>query len=226
MTVPTGATLDVLDISKSFRRDGARENDVIRAMNLTAAPGSLTLVEGIVGSGRSTVLRCLYRTYRVDTGSVILSTDSGSVDLTDATDRTVAWLRERHFSFFDGQFHAPPHFSVWRALARSSSVDEEHARECLENFEIGELGDVPVGRLLPAEARLLALAMSLSRRTSFYLLDEPLLGQGEPVQRHTLSAVEAARARGAAVIVTADPGSVWAPYATSKIPLNKKVKVT
>jgi alpha-D-ribose 1-methylphosphonate 5-triphosphate synthase subunit PhnL len=222
MTFLEGATLVVDEVSKSFHRGRSRADDVLHELTLMVTPGSLVLIEGDVGSGRSTLLRCLFGTYRVDRGSVVLRCDAGSVDLTTTSDRTLAWLRERYFSSFDGHFFSPPHFPAWRALARYAGLDEVSARTQLETFGVGNLGDVPAGRLLAAEARVVALATTLSRNTSLYLLDEPLLGQGELVQQATLAAVEAARVRGAAVIVSAAPESPWTPLATSIHQLHRK----
>ncbi|HEV3187592.1 MAG TPA: ATP-binding cassette domain-containing protein [Acidimicrobiales bacterium] len=222
MTILEGATMVVDEISKSFRRERSRQDDVLHDVTIEAAPGTLVLIEGDAGSGRSTLLRCLLGTYRVDRGSVVLRCDAGSVDLTTTDDRTLSWLRDRYFSWFDGHFFSPPHFPAWRALARSADLDESTARKKLEAFGAGDLGDVPVGRLLAAEARVVALATTLSRTSSFYLLDEPLLGQGEMVRGAAMAAVETVRSRGAAVLVSATPDSPWTALATSIHQLNRK----
>jgi alpha-D-ribose 1-methylphosphonate 5-triphosphate synthase subunit PhnL len=222
MKLPSGATLLVDNVSKSFRRNHSRDDHVLHGIDLEVAPGSLVVIEGEVGSGRTTLIRCLLGTYRVDGGSIILRCDSGSVDLTTTGDRTVAWLRERFVSSFDGQLLSPPHFATWRTVARFASLDESRARAQLGVFGIDELGDVPFGRLLAAEARVVALVTALSRKKSFYVLDEPLLGQGELVQRATISAVTAARSAGAAIVVTATPFSPWADHATSQHQLQRK----
>jgi alpha-D-ribose 1-methylphosphonate 5-triphosphate synthase subunit PhnL len=222
MNLLAGATLIAEDVSKSFRRDHSREDHVLHGVDLEISPGALVVIEGEVGSGRSTLIRCLLGTYRVDGGSIVLRCDEGSVNLTTAADRTIAWLRERYISSFDGQLLSPPHFATWRTLARFASLDESHARDQLGAFGAGDLGDVPFGRLLAAEARVVALTTALSRQRSFYLLDEPLLGQGDLVQRATISAVNAARSKGAAVVVTATPTSPWTDHATSHHQLQRK----
>ena len=91
MSTPANATLVVHEISKSFQREHGRENKVISAMSLEVSPGSLVVIEGDFGSGRSTLLRCLFGTYRVDYGSVQLQCEAGSVELTTTSDRTMAW---------------------------------------------------------------------------------------------------------------------------------------
>lgn len=222
MNLLSGATLVADDVSKSFRRDHSREDHVLHGVDLEISPGALVVIEGEVGSGRSTLIRCLLGTYRVDAGSVILRCDEGSVNLTTTSDRTIAWLRERYISSFDGQLLSPPHFATWRTLARFAGLDESHAREQLGAFGIADLGDVPFGRLLAAEARVVALATTLSRQRNFYLLDEPLLGQGDLVQQATTSVVSAARSKGAAFVVTSTPASPWADHATSVHQLQRK----
>src|ERR1700733_12816348 len=112
MTLLSGATLAVENVSKSFRRHHSREDHVLCGVDLKLSPGSLLVIEGEVGSGRSTLVRCLLGTYRVDSGSIILRCDSGSVDLTTTSDRTITWLRERYISSFDGLLLSPPHFAT------------------------------------------------------------------------------------------------------------------
>lgn len=209
-----GAALVADKITKSFPREPRGDHVVIGQLDLEAKPGSLVLVEGATGSGRTTLLRCLFGTYRIDSGAVVIESELGSLDLTSASDRAVAWFRERYVSFFDGQLLAPPHLPSWRVVARSAGLDEPVVIEQLQRFGLDEYRNVARGRLRPAQARAFALAAALSRSTSFYLLDDPLLGQEEGVIEEVLAAIGAVLAREATVIATASAGGPLNSLAT------------
>lgn len=209
-----GATLVVDGVTKSFRRELGGSHVVLRDLDLEAKPGALVLVEGSPGSGRSTLLRCLFGTYWIDSGSVVIKSDVGSVDLAKTSDRAVAWLRERYVSFFDGQLQAPPHLPAWRVVARSTGLAEPAVRERLQSFGLDQCRDLAIGRLRTAEARAFALATALSRNTSIYLLDDPLFGQEGAVHDQMTAAIGALLERDAAVIVTGPEGGPLTSIAT------------
>ena len=68
--------------------------------HLTLNRGEFLLVEGANGVGKSTLLRCLYRSYRPtqeDKRSIVHVT--GSIDLARAADVDIALLRREEIGF-------------------------------------------------------------------------------------------------------------------------------
>lgn len=57
--------------------------------------GEFALVSGPNGIGKSTLLRCLYRTYLPTDGHAIFESTGGPIDLARAADVDIAWLRRR-----------------------------------------------------------------------------------------------------------------------------------
>src|SRR5215470_17898845 len=57
--------------------------------------GEFVLVSGPNGIGKSTLLRCLYRTYLPTAGRACFQSTRGPIDLARAADVDIAWLRRR-----------------------------------------------------------------------------------------------------------------------------------
>ncbi|HWM16279.1 MAG TPA: ATP-binding cassette domain-containing protein, partial [Microbacterium sp.] len=111
------AEIAVDGLSKRFET----EPGVLDGVELTARDGSLSLVVGAPGSGKSTLVRCLTGVYRPDTGTVTYRLSGrGAVDVTTSDARTVAWLRTHHIASFDGLLAAAPRLPAAVAAARAA----------------------------------------------------------------------------------------------------------
>ncbi len=64
-------------------------------VDLRLRAGEFVLVSGPNGIGKSTLLRCLYRTYLPTAGQAIFESTRGPIDLVRAADVDIAWLRRR-----------------------------------------------------------------------------------------------------------------------------------
>jgi alpha-D-ribose 1-methylphosphonate 5-triphosphate synthase subunit PhnL len=86
--------LTVENFSKTFAIHAlAREVGAFAAVNFTLHAGELLLVRGANGVGKSTLLRCLYRTYLPSSGHAYYQAASGTIDLASAADVDIAQLR-------------------------------------------------------------------------------------------------------------------------------------
>lgn len=205
MTPLPGVALVADGVTKGFCSEGSARHEVLRAVSFEAKPGSLVLLEGTPGSGRSTLLRCLAGSYPVDAGSIVLRSDAGWTDLATASARAVVWLRQQYLSLFDGCLLAPPRVPVWKVVSRQCALEEPAAREKLWAAGFGRCADLPVGRLQGPDIRGVALAIALSKEASIYLLDEPPAAKGA-LGLFTIGAVQEALERNITVIATAVPG--------------------
>jgi alpha-D-ribose 1-methylphosphonate 5-triphosphate synthase subunit PhnL len=70
-----------------------REIVAFEGLSFTLRPGELLLIRGPNGIGKSTLLRCLYRTYLPTAGQALYRSTCGEIDLARAADIDVALLR-------------------------------------------------------------------------------------------------------------------------------------
>jgi alpha-D-ribose 1-methylphosphonate 5-triphosphate synthase subunit PhnL len=88
--------LDVQDFTKQFFiHHLQREIAAFADVNFRVAGGEFVLVSGPNGVGKSTLLRCLYRTYLPTAGQAIYYSTQGAIDLASAADVDIALLRRR-----------------------------------------------------------------------------------------------------------------------------------
>lgn len=209
MTVNTAA-VTATGISKRF---GATRACVLDRIELTARGGTLSLVIGPPGSGRSTLVRCLTGVYRPDAGAVTFRLgDRDAVNLTAADPRTVAWMRSHHIASFDGLLAASPRLPAAVAVARAARRTRASAVAALTRLEVADLAPIAIGQLRPADRLTVGLAAVLLAERPFVVLDEPEKSAAPAVLTNWLRrAIDA----GAAVVATGAPGSALESIATT-----------
>jgi ABC-2 type transport system ATP-binding protein len=207
--VTSSAEIAVTGLSKRF--DAQRT--VLDAVDLTARGGTLSLIVGAPGSGKSTLVRCLTGVYRPDAGAVSFRLGGrGTVDLTTSDARTVAWMRTHHIASFDGLLAVAPRLPAAVAAARAARCSRPSAVAALGRFHLSNLAPVPIGRLRASDRLTVALAAALLAERPFVVLDDP------EAFADTASLTKWLRRLtddGAAVVATGPPGSPLESIATA-----------
>lgn len=87
-------------------------------VSLSLSGGSLVAVVGESGRGKSSLLRCVYRTYLPTSGSVWFQSEAlGALDLASAPDRAMLWLRRREMAYIPQFLRVAPRISALDAVA-------------------------------------------------------------------------------------------------------------
>jgi len=207
------AAVVVRDLRKGFG-GGA---PVLDGAALDAAPGSVTAITGAPGSGRTTLLRLLARTYTADGGAIRLNLAADSIDLATVSAMDAAWVRRNLLSMLDGAVPAPPRATVTAVLTRASlhprgsvpgalAEARADARRALAEAGLERLGDVAIGSLHERDARGVAILAALLRPAAVYLLDDLLAGAPGDVPAAAAGRIAALRADGATVLLTCRAG--------------------
>lgn len=110
--------LDVRNFCKQFVIHHLhREIPVFDGLNFVLDEGEFLLVEGPNGVGKSTLLRCLYRSYRPSSGQALYHSQSGPVDLARAADVDIMLLRRAEIGFVTQFLHPRPRVTARELVA-------------------------------------------------------------------------------------------------------------
>lgn len=176
--------LDVTDLVKTFTMHaiGGRQVASLRGVSFSLGAGEHVAIAGASGAGKSSLLRCIYRNYLPDSGSVTLHTETGPLVLTDLDDRAMARIRGREFGYVSQFLQATPRtgpLDLVTASARRRGLTRSDAREVaaasLRKLGIDEpLWDVDCSVLSGGERQRVNLAAGTVSPPRLLLLDEPV----------------------------------------------------
>lgn len=135
-TDPDAAHLSVHDLSKTFELHILHGKRIVgfERVSFTVPRGAFVGIAGQSGSGKSSLLKCLYRTYLADAGGIRFQpADGPAVDLVTAPDETVLDLREREIGYVSQFLRPTPRVTALDLAARPMvrrgvPRDEAHER--------------------------------------------------------------------------------------------------
>lgn len=210
---PGGANrpiLTVTDLVKTFTLHavGGRQVTSLAGVSFTVGEGEHVAVAGASGAGKSSLLRCLYRTYLPDSGQVVLHTPTGEIDLTALPDRAMARLRGREFGYVSQFLQAPPRVGPYELVVRAArrrGLDLADAREvagdALNRLGIDRpLWDVDCSVLSGGERQRVNLAAGTVSPPRLLLLDEPVSALDPANREKALLLIEDLRAQDVSVL--------------------------
>jgi alpha-D-ribose 1-methylphosphonate 5-triphosphate synthase subunit PhnL len=143
--------------------------------------GEFLAVVGQSGSGKSSLLKCLYRTYEPTGGRIVYQSPDGPVDLAACPEREVLALRGDEIGytsqFLDEIPRVPAVDVVARPLRESGVAPEaarETARELLSALSLpADLFEAYPATFSGGERQRVNLARAIAPRPRLLLLDEP-----------------------------------------------------
>jgi alpha-D-ribose 1-methylphosphonate 5-triphosphate synthase subunit PhnL len=166
--------LSVHRLKKSYTRhlfDGQRL-DVLRGIDLELAPGTFTVLTGPSGSGKSSLLRCIYRSAVVDDGSIVFHANGAAIDLLGASDRAILDLRRTHIGLATQLLSVVPRVGALDLLCETG-LERSKGAQLLETIGLSQAHfDVPPATFSGGERQMLNLALVLARWRPLLLLDE------------------------------------------------------
>ncbi|MBM3952236.1 MAG: ABC transporter ATP-binding protein [Rhodospirillales bacterium] len=163
-----------LDIDSVTWRAAGRT--ILNSVSLTAAPGEFVGLVGPNGSGKTSLLRCVYRVHRPHAGTVKLDgQDVWTLSAREAARRVAVVLQEPG---------ADPGYSVREAVALGRTphkglldpdTSDDHARvaDALARVGLTALADRPLATLSGGERQRAVIARAIAQAPRVLVLDEP-----------------------------------------------------
>ncbi len=173
--------VELIGVAKNYRNGVT----ALRGLDLTVQDGEFVYLIGPTGSGKSSLLRLLYREERPTRGSVMVD----GLNVGRLRPRQVAMYRRRIGVIFQ-DFRLLPQWSVYKNVAFALRVTGAAPREIRRRVgpaldEVGLLAkrDVLASQLSGGEQQRVAIARAMVHRPRLLLADEPT-GNLDPVAAH------------------------------------------
>jgi alpha-D-ribose 1-methylphosphonate 5-triphosphate synthase subunit PhnL len=183
MNSVTDSILAIHHMSKSFTIHQLDKHLTgCKDINLRIGPGEFVGITGRSGSGKSTILKLIYRTYLPQEGEVWYASERyGLIDLTKTDERQIIYLRRHEIGYVSQFLHVIPRTTAREIVEKAvleTGADHQTAlkrsKEILAHFELDrELWDSFPATFSGGEKLRLNVAHAMVKHPRLLLLDEP-----------------------------------------------------
>jgi alpha-D-ribose 1-methylphosphonate 5-triphosphate synthase subunit PhnL len=198
--------IELSDVSKTFtlHNQGGAVIEVMRDVSLRVEPGQWVPLTGASGSGKSTLMRMLYGNYLAQSGSITI----GGLDVAKAAPREIIRLRRETLGYVSQFLRVVPRVPTVEVVAEplrnvgaSGAAARARAEELLGQLNIPHtLWELSPTTFSGGEQQRVNIARGFAHPYPAMLLDEPTASLDAKNREVVLSLIEAAKARGAAII--------------------------
>lgn len=201
--------MEVSGLNKSFYiHERKKEISAIKDLNFTLNAGELLALTGPSGIGKSTILKCIYRTYISNGGDMWYYGDEGKVNLANCSDHEMIWLRQHEIGYVTQFLHCLPRKSTLSTVAMPLLVKgvcqeeaEERAACCLEQFNVPQhLWEIAPHTFSGGEKQRVNLARGFINQPKMLLLDEPTASLDPETKEVVLKNIQKSKESGTAII--------------------------
>ncbi|RHW35206.1 phosphonate C-P lyase system protein PhnL [Oceanobacillus profundus] len=202
--------LDVNDFGKRFTIHHLNKTmQAVEQVNFSIEKGEFIGIVGKSGSGKSTILKSIYRSYLPDAGEIMYdSARFGRIDLCQATERQMLYLRKYEIGYVSQFLNVMPRTTsrqlVEKALlemGETESVAQIEAEKALIHFELDpKLWDTYPNTFSGGEKLRLNIAMATVKKPRLLLLDEPTASLDQQSKLKVREIIEKLKANGTTLV--------------------------
>jgi alpha-D-ribose 1-methylphosphonate 5-triphosphate synthase subunit PhnL len=200
--------IDGLDKSFILHLRGGMRLPVLQGLRLVVEAGECVVLQGASGSGKSTILRCIYGNYRPDAGRVLVRRGAEMVDVAAAAPREILALRRMALGYVSQFLRVVPRVPAISlvmepALERGAAPAEARERAAAMLFRLNipaRLWDLPPATFSGGEQQRINIARGLVAEQPILLLDEPTASLDAENRAAVIELLREARGRGATVV--------------------------
>lgn len=175
--------LEIKNLTKNFYlHEANKEIRSCQNVNFSLDKGQFIGIVGLSGAGKSTILKCINRSYLTNCGEIIYDSEAfGKIDLTKATERQILYLRKYEIGYVSQFLNVMPRTTAKEHVMSALLETGEHmatarkkAEEMLTYFRLSEdLWDIYPNTFSGGERLRLNLAHTMVKNPRLMLLDEP-----------------------------------------------------
>ena len=202
--------LDVNGFGKRFTIHHLNKTmQAVEQVNFSIEKGEFIGIVGKSGSGKSTILKSIYRSYLPDAGEMMYdSARFGRIDLCQATERQMLYLRKYEIGYVSQFLNVMPRTTsrqlVEKALlemGETESVAQIEAEKALIHFELDpKLWDTYPNTFSGGEKLRLNIAMATVKKPRLLLLDEPTASLDQQSKLKVREIIEKLKANGTTLV--------------------------
>lgn len=202
--------IEVKNFSKRFTiHHLGKTMQAVEQIDFSLEKGEFIGIVGKSGSGKSTILKSIYRSYLPDKGSILYDSKRfDKIDLTKATERQILHLRQYEIGYVSQFLNVMPRTTsrqlVEKALlemGEQKEVARKEAERALKHFELDrKLWDTYPNTFSGGEKLRLNIAMATVKKPRLLLLDEPTASLDQQSKMKVREIIEKLKANGTTLV--------------------------
>ncbi|WP_077210935.1 phosphonate C-P lyase system protein PhnL [Bacillus dakarensis] len=175
--------LEIKGLSKTFTLHNLGKHiRAVSGIEIDVKEGEFVGITGKSGSGKSTVLKCIYGTYRLEEGSILYDSKRfGPVDLARVSETEMLYLRKHEIGYVSQFLNVMPRTTARQLVKQAilemgndECVADQETVKILTHFELSEeLWDSYPATFSGGEKLRLNIARAMVKKPRLLLLDEP-----------------------------------------------------
>ncbi|MDQ2183946.1 phosphonate C-P lyase system protein PhnL [Alcaligenaceae bacterium A4P071] len=228
--MPRTPSIQVRDLEKTFtlHHQGGITLPVLERVSFEVGTGDCLVLAGPSGTGKSTLLRCLYGNYLASAGSIRVRDGDHWTELTQAPEQTILRLRRDVIGYVSQFLRVIPRVTTLDVVAeplRQSGVAPNDARDTaaamLARLNVPErLWGLPPATFSGGEQQRVNIARGLIGGHPILLLDEPTASLDADNRAVVVSLIRDAMAAGRCLIGIFHDEAVRAAVATQTLSIS------
>ncbi|KGD89914.1 phosphonate ABC transporter ATPase [Achromobacter sp. RTa] len=228
--------IEVRGLGKMFtlHNQGGMRLPVLEAVDFDASAGDCLVLAGPSGTGKSTLLRCLYGNYLATEGSIRVRAGDEWIELVGAPEQRVLALRRDVIGYVSQFLRVIPRVAALDVVAeplRASGLDAEEARAraaaLLQRLNVpARLWGLAPATFSGGEQQRVNIARGFIARHPILLLDEPTASLDADNRKVVIELIHEARAQGRCLLGIFHDEEVRDAVATQTLTLRPALAAT
>ena len=195
-----------------------KELTALEDISFDVPKGSCIALLGASGSGKSSLMKCIYRTYLSSGGKIYFNSEAyGQVDLVTAPDYLIMQLRKTEIAYCSQFLQAIPRQSALQVIMERipasdslPSLAKEQAKAVLKRLNVPEtLWDAFPSTFSGGEQQRVNVAQAIISTPSLLLIDEPTSSLDQESKEMVINELLSLKSKGTTIIcISHDPFTI------------------